>query len=165
MKRERQQQQVETSNTTVVFEGSVTERELNKLFKDYEGDIVINGMLTIFENPLSIKCNSLYASKIITMSRWLNAKIEGDVYIDGDIDCYRVDINGSLNCKGNVNSLDITVAENFCCEGSIDANYSDIFVGKEFYCMTSIEDARSIRVLEDLLIEGTINNVYKIHVG
>ena len=145
------------SNAIVVFDRNVYANELNEFFKEFKGDIIINGDL-IFDVDLIIQCDNLYVIGEITLMLtllWPDILVEGNMYVYGDIDCYKINVNGSICCMKRINSFEINVSENVYAKDGIGTNGYDINVGGDLVCEDDIKAAEII-VLQKMYVTGTI---------
>lgn len=154
-------------NAIVVFDRDVRTSELNALFKDFHGDIVINGVLLLYEENLCISCDNLYVEYIAESygPGYPEIKMKGNLYVNGDCGTYDIKVNGSVYCQGNVSSTNIDIAEDFFVEGDVDAYNKDVHVGGDFTCEGSIESVDSLKVLGKFKVDGSLNNVTDICIG
>lgn len=150
-------------NAIIIFDRDVNSNELVKLPADFQGDIVINGMLVFDEKLITIKCDNLYADRVD--SDISKISIIGNLYTKGDIDVYGIEVNGSMYCEGDFNSTDVVITEDFAVKGKVTANNFDIYVGGDFTCEGSIEDVDSLKVLGKFKVDGSLNNVTDICIG
>ena len=149
-------------NPVVVFNRCVEASELNELFQNFQGDIVINGCLMLDEEELVIQCDNLYVSSCIC-ANLNNTKIllEGNLYVEDYIYCHSINVNGSLCCNNDINCksinvngslycndtikncVDIKVTENLCCN-KIDIQYGYLIVAGDIE--VSCLDAKTVNV-------------------
>jgi len=146
------------TNAIVVFNGDVNASKLNELFQDFQGDIVINGSLILDKDNLCIQCDNLYVTRAVSTNVRSegNICVSGNLYVDEDIECCNMSINGSVFCSADVDSLDINVTEDFCVENKVDTNGQDINVGGDFICEGNV-DANDIVVLQSMHVKGYID--------
>ena len=154
-------------NAIVVFDRDVRTNELNALFKDFHGDIVINGGLLLYEEDLCINCDNLYVEGIGPISGfgYPGIRMKGNLYVNGDCDIYDIEVNGSVYCQGNFESTEIDIAEDFFVKGEVDSFRCHIHVGGEFICQSSVKNVRSLWTLDKYSIKGSMQEVYDIRVG
>ena len=157
------ERQENLTNAIIVFDRDVTAEELNTLFDDFQGDIVITGNLDLGNVDLFLKCNNLYVMGEITVNENTITEIEGNLWIEGRIDCFDLKVNGSVYCGGYVLSTEVAVSEDFFVDETVEADDSDIYVGGDFICNGEVS-ADEIVVLKKLEVKGNIQ-VYKIQVG
>ncbi len=133
--------------TVLILEGEITEEQIQKIPKDFRGDIIVNGNIVCLG-----KCE-------IPGSLWLNGnleaenlRIEGDMFcknscnilpekgvdISGDlflkeacnIDATYINVGGDFEGNGTINSTDINVYGMFKFRGEIDLHTYKIYAGK-----------------------------------
>lgn len=150
MKKERK---VIEPNATIVFDRSVYASELQNLPPNFEGNIIINGVLE-FDREITIKCDNLYAKVVVSDEPTVH--IEGNLYTEDDICVYNIEVNGSVYCGNNFMATDIIVAEDCITKGRHDKYCSSIEIGGTFICEKTIEYTTYIRVLGKF--KGTINS-------
>ena len=144
------------SEPIVVFNKNVRTSELNELFKEFQGDIIVNGNLILNEKKLVIKCDNLYVTGGISMSiNNTDVCVIGNLYVGDDIDCCNINVNGSICCTGCISSLEIDIAEDLYCENGIDTCGYDMNVGGEVVCNDDIA-AAEIVVLKKIYVKSTI---------
>ena len=153
------------TNATVFFDRDVAAEELNLLFgdNDFQRDIIITGNLHLGNVDLFLKCNNLYVMGEITVNKNTITEIEGNLWVEGSIDCFDLRVNGSVYCYGDVLSMGIEVSEDFFVNEIVDAYDANIYVGGDFICNDEIT-ADEIVVLKKLEVKGNIQ-AYKIKVG
>lgn len=156
----KEERKVIETNAIVVFNGDVNASKLNELFQDFQGDVIINGSLLIDEN-LEIACN-LYVVDDINSEYDKKIHIAGNLYCDGDVDCYDIYVEESFFCT-SINSCNINVVEDFCCEDDIEAYGYDINVGGDFFCKGKVE-ADFVNIYKIMHLSGEIQ-VREIAVG
>jgi len=105
-------------NAIVVFDGDANASKLNALLKDFQGDVIINGNLHINEH-LNVICNLYVVENIICGNNNI-INIIGNLYCDGDIDCFDIFTSENLFCN-SINSMEIKVGGDFLCKESIEA--------------------------------------------
>lgn len=149
-------------NAIIIFDRDVNSKELVKLPADFQGDIVINGKL-FFNEEHSIKCDNLYADRVISRNHKIN--IIGNLYVRDDIDVHIIRVNGSICCNDYFDSLEVDVAEDLYVLGDVCANNTDIYVGGDFICEGSIISVDYMKVLGKLYVDGNLNDVRDIRIG
>lgn len=150
------ERKLNVSNKVVVFNRDVNAEELNALFEDFNGDIIINGELYVDRN-LHIKCDNLYVTRLTT-GTWTKIGfyiiIEGNLFVDGDIDCYDIEVNGSIYSNGEIDSLNIIIAEDFYAK-RLSANDREVAIGGDFEC-DKAEYIKDITVLGSTYVKSLI---------
>ncbi len=141
------------SNAIIIFDRDVNSSELANLPADFQGDIVINGMLFV-EEELFIKCDNLYADRVQSIGH--NINIIGNLYVKDAIDIFAIEVNGSICCNEDFDSANVAVAEDICVIGDADVNGNDIFVGGDFICKGAIKSVHSMKVLGKLYVDEGI---------
>lgn len=161
------ERKVISRDAIVVFDRYVRASELNALFNDFHGDIVINGGLLLYEDDLCINCDNLYVEciELIDGCAYPGIRMKGNLYVNGDCEAYDIEVNGSVYCQGNFESTEIDIAEDFFVKGEVDAYNSHIHMGGEFICLSSVKNVRSLWVLDKYDIKGSMIEVYDIRVG
>lgn len=149
------------NNAIVVFDGNVEASKLNELFADFQGDIVINGNLIWGSGDLRIKCSNLYINDLEIYGKLI---VEGNLYVQGNINCCDIVVNGSIVCLGYMDSMEINVAEDLYVKKDIEVNGYDINVGGEFVCDSEVTSAAEITVLNKMQVFGCVE-ADKICVG
>lgn len=142
-------------NATIVFDRDVKSSELSKLPINFEGDIIINGILT-FDNENTIKCDNLYAAVVVSDSESVN--IIGNLYTERDINVYDIEVDGSIYCGNDFSAVDVSVAGDCVTDGTFGESCSYIEIGGNFITNGGI-DVRTIRYIKVLgAFKGKIQN-------
>lgn len=126
------------TNAIIFFDRNVKSSELSNLLTNFEGDIIINGML-YFDEEITIKCDNLFATVVVSDEVPVN--IIGNLYTKRDISAYDVKVNGSVYCGADLNSPEIQVAEDLCVNGDIDSICGCIEVGGNCICNGKVKNA------------------------
>lgn len=160
MKKERK---VIESNATIFFDRDVNASELQNLPPNFEGNIIINGILE-FDEEVTIKCDNLYAKVVVSDKPTVH--IEGNLYTKNDICVYDIKVNGSVYCGNDFMATDIIVAGDCITVCEHKEYCSSINVGGDFFCNGDIKYVDYIKVLGKF--EGTIgldSNMTKLCIG
>jgi len=139
------------TNAIVVFDEDVRSSKLNGLLKDFQGHVIINGNLYI-DGYLNVRCN-LYVAENINCSYDSNIHIIGNLYCDGDIDCFDIFTSENLFCN-SINSADIKVGGNLLCENAIEAYGYVVTVAGDLECNTA--EMENLYVLGKMHVKGRI---------
>ena len=142
------------SNPIVVFNGDVNWSEVEDLFKDFKGDIVIHGNLIIAKDS-RITCDTIYVMKNLCEDGCVDVIVEGNLYVKGAISCCDLTVNGSLNCYYYISTFEINVAEDLYAEAGIESSGYDINVGGDLISDKEIE-AADIMVLGKFYVSGRV---------
>ena len=141
-------------NAIVVFnKKKVKARDLKQL-RDFKGDIVINGELKC-NNNIYLQCENLYVHSI--RADKYDSKdifVAGNLIVEGDIMCWKLNVDGAIYCKGDIDSISINVLEDLYA-GKIDAHNSDIVVGGNLVC-DQIKACNELSVLGKTRCKTTI---------
>lgn len=132
------ERQVIDSQAIVVFNHDVTAIQLNKILKNFHGDVVIKGSLLLNDN-LNIACNVFVDGDISGEDKVTSINIKGDLYIHAT-NCHHITVSGDLYCldlnkeytEVKIKSEDICVGGTLYCEGDIIAR--NIEVGESLEC-------------------------------
>lgn len=141
-------------NPTVVFDGDVKWSEVEELFRDFKGDIVIHGDLEL-EKDSRIICDNIYIMGSIREEGCVDVTVEGTLFVYGEIDCCNLTVNGSVFCNEYMCVFETNVSEDLYSKRAIDACGYDINVGGDFVCDSEIE-AADITVLGKFYVAGRI---------
>jgi len=142
------------SNPIVVVDGNVKWSKIEKLFQDFKGDIVIRGNL-ILEECSHIICDNIYIMGNIWDEYEADLIVEGNLYVEGAIDCWNLTVNGAVNCNKCINTYEINVAEDLYSKSKIDAGGCDINVGGDLVCKSEVA-AADIRVLGKFYVSSLV---------
>lgn len=132
----------------LILEGTITNKQIAKIPKDFQGDIVVNGNIVCTENceiPGSLWLNGnvevpylkvngdLFCQDgiiIITTSKGID--VLGDFVLKENchIDTQEINVCGDFEGHGKITSKDINVYDEFRFEGEIDPNGYEIHAGK-----------------------------------
>ena len=106
-------------NPIVVFDKNVKASEIRGLFKDRDGDIIINGQLIVddcSEEP--IICKKIYVNGIDVYAN-CDINVKGDIISRGNICLCNMTIEGSICCLGNLNATKLNVEGNVYVSGNM----------------------------------------------
>lgn len=155
------ERKVTKQGAIIVFDRDVNASELNKLTKNFDGDIVILGKLFIDED-LHTNCN-LYIIGDITCCAEKNIHVGGDLECYSEIGAYNIYVDGCFYCEGNISSDNIKVRESFWCKSRIEAYSGEITVIGDFECHGI--KVRSLNVVGKTCMEGYICVIKFIKTG
>ena len=117
-------------NIIVVFNNPVKASKLNSLLNDFYGDVIVNSDVAVDMN-LNLHCN-LHVIGDIECIHNNKINIDGDLYCDGDVDCYDICVSGIFYCSKYIDSADVMVGELITDE--IQAYAAEIVVGGDLEC-------------------------------
>lgn len=144
---------IDSNAIVVLTKKKVKARDLKKL-RDFKGDIVINGELHC-NNNIYLQCENLYVKSIKSDKHdSKDIYISGNLIVEEDIECWKLDVEGGIYCKGNIDSMSINALEDFCA-GKIDVHNSDIVVGGNLVC-DQIKACNELSVLGKTRCKTTI---------
>lgn len=103
-------------NGVVIFDRDITDEDLEIIPKDFRGDIVVHGDMSLCGKPYNIPCSLWVLGDINSLD---SINVAGDFYCKGDIDSFNINVAGDFYCKGDIDSCDINVAGDFYHERTV----------------------------------------------
>lgn len=147
------ERKVTEQRAIIVFDRDVTVSELNRLIKDFYGDVVINGELWVDTHPY-IKSNLYVIGNIVCVPEQ-ELTVEGDLYCYSEMASYNILVEGCFYCEGVISADNIKVTESFWCKNRIEAYGGKITVLGDFECHGI--KAKSVETYGKTYIEGHIS--------
>ncbi len=140
----------------VVFNSNVTPTTLsNAIPKDFDGDVVINGIVdnpNLTENAslnLKLGNGSLWVKDGIYVQNEIN--VYGNVYCDGSIVAGdHVKVDGFLYSELGINSFDVSVSQGLSSNGKL--NIADLAIGGDLEADTLTESIALCEIVGKIIL-------------
>ena len=131
------------TNAVIVFDRNVKVSELERIGKDFEGDIVINKKL-IIDKEVELFGNMHVMGEIKKKSpiAEYTIYIHGNLYCYGEIHAQNINVDGSLFSESYIYAKNITVEGDFTCCAKTECFGYDLIVSGDIECYDAIKAER-----------------------